>query len=143
MDSACPVRPSARASDTIVGESLARPARVMRCTDITRTKSAALNPPQSELIKEVRGLTAIAEKIPVHFQSRFLDLVKETHPLEWRDIVFALLKTSQGKFTTECINFLIENGQSDELAITLDRWKTEQNLRAPVLLWIIKNRHSK
>jgi transcription elongation GreA/GreB family factor/transcription elongation factor GreA-like protein len=104
---------------------------------------AALNPPQSELIKEVRGLTAIAEKIPVHFQTRFLDLVKETHPLEWRDIVFALLKTSQGKFTTECINFLVEQGQSEELAATLARWKTEQNLRAPVLLWIIKNRHSK
>ncbi|HET7535419.1 MAG TPA: GreA/GreB family elongation factor, partial [Candidatus Didemnitutus sp.] len=103
----------------------------------------ALNPSQAELIKEVRGLTAIAEKIPVHFQSRFLDLVKETHPLEWREIVFALLKTSQGKFTTECINFLVENGQSDELATTLARWKTEQNLRAPVLLWIIKNRHSK
>ncbi len=105
--------------------------------------ATALNPSQAELIKEVRGLTAIAEKIPVHFQSRFLDLVKETHPLEWREIVFALLKTSQGKFTTECINFLVENGQSDELAATLARWKTEQNLRAPVLLWIIKNRHSK
>ncbi|HVU16276.1 MAG TPA: GreA/GreB family elongation factor [Candidatus Didemnitutus sp.] len=105
--------------------------------------AANLNPSQSELIKEVRGLTAIAEKIPVHFQSRFLDLVKETHPLEWREIVFALLKTSQGKFTTECINFLVEHGQSDELAATLSRWKTEQNLRAPVLLWVIKNRHSK
>ncbi len=103
----------------------------------------ASSPNQSELIKEVRGLPAIAEKIPVHFQSRFLDLVKETHPLEWREIVFALLKTSQGKFTTECINFLIENGQADELANVLKRWKTEQNLRAPVLLWIIKNRHSK
>ncbi len=101
------------------------------------------NPSQSELIKEARGLTAIAEKIPVHFQSRFLDLVKETHPLEWREIVFALLKTSQGKFTTECINFLLENGQADELAAALKRWKTEQNLRAPVLLWVIKNRHSK
>lgn len=100
-------------------------------------------PTQSELIKESRGLTDIAEKIPVHFQSRFLDLVKETHPLEWREIVFALLKTSSGKFTTECINFLIENGQTDELAAALKRWKTEQNLRAPVLLWIIKNRHSK
>jgi transcription elongation GreA/GreB family factor len=105
--------------------------------------SVTLNPPQSELIREVRGLTAIAEKIPVHFQSRFLDLVKETHPLEWREIVFALLKTSQGKFTTECINFLVEHGQSEELATTLVRWKTEQNLRAPVLLWVIKNRHSK
>jgi len=104
---------------------------------------SASSPNQSELIREVRGLPAIAEKIPVHFQSRFLDLVKETHPLEWREIVFALLKTSQGKFTTECINFLVENGQADELAAALKRWKTEQNLRAPVLLWIIKNRHSK
>lgn len=101
------------------------------------------SPAQSELIKEVRGLPAIAEKIPVHFQSKFLDLVKETHPLEWREIAFALLKTSQGKFTTECINFLMENGQADELATVLNRWKSEQNLRAPVLLWIIKNRHSK
>ncbi len=105
--------------------------------------TTAHNPPQAELIKEVRGLTSIAEKIPVHFQSRFLDLVKDTHPLEWREIVFALLKTSQGKFTTECINFLIEQGQTAELAATLARWKTEQNLRAPVLLWAIKNRHSK
>ncbi|MBA3849318.1 MAG: transcription elongation factor GreAB, partial [Opitutus sp.] len=40
---------------------------------------SSLNPPQSELIKEIRGLSAIAEKIPVHFQGRFLDLVKETH----------------------------------------------------------------
>ena len=101
------------------------------------------SPLQAELIKEVRGLPAIAEKIPVHFQARFLDLVKETHPLEWREIVFALLKTSQGKFTTECINFLLENGQAEELATVLNRWKSEQNLRAPVLLWIIKNRHSK
>ncbi|WP_438479597.1 GreA/GreB family elongation factor [Oleiharenicola lentus] len=100
-------------------------------------------PSQSDLIKEVRGLSGIAEKIPVHFQSKFLDLVKETHPLEWREIVFALLKTSQGKFTTECINFLMENGEAAELAATLNRWKSEQNLRAPVLLWIIKNRHSK
>lgn len=100
-------------------------------------------PTQAELIKEVRGLHAIAEKIPVHFQSRFLDLVKDTHPLEWREIVFALLKTSQGKFTTECINFLMEHGQAAELASALTRWKSEQNLRAPVLLWVIKNRHSK
>jgi transcription elongation factor GreA len=104
---------------------------------------ASSSPNQSELIREVRGLSAIAEKIPVHFQSRFLELVKETHPLEWREIVFALLKTSQGKFTTECINFLVENGQGGELAAALKRWKTEQNLRAPVLLWVIKNRHSK
>ena len=96
--------------------------------------NSSVAPSQPDLIKEVRGLSAIAEKIPVHFQSRFLDLVKETHPLEWRDIVFALLKTSQGKFTTECINFLMENGQADELAAALKRWKTEQLLHGIHLL---------
>ncbi len=104
---------------------------------------ANFEPTQASLVANVRDLPAIAEKIPVHFQSRFLELIHETHPIESRDILFNLLKSSQGKFTTECINFLVEHDHSDELAATLQRWQTEQNLRAPVLLWIVKNRHSK
>ncbi|MCR6657541.1 MAG: GreA/GreB family elongation factor [Opitutus sp.] len=105
--------------------------------------SSTFEPQQSTLVSDVRELPAVAEKIPVHFQGRFLELVDATHPIESRDIIFNLLKSSQGKFTTECINFLVEHGHSDELAATLKRWQTEQNLRAPVLLWIVKNRHSK
>jgi transcription elongation factor GreA len=104
---------------------------------------AAFEPSQATLVGNARDLPAVAEKIPVHFQSRFLELIQETHPIEARDILFNLLKTSQGKFTTEVINFLVEHGHADELAATLKRWQTEQNLRAPVLLWIVKNRHSK
>jgi len=104
---------------------------------------STLEPSQASLIANARDLPAIAEKIPVQFQSRFLELVLSTHPIEARDIAFNLLKTSQGKFTTECINFLVENGHTEELAAVLKRWQTEQNLRAPVLLWIVKNRHSK
>ncbi len=103
----------------------------------------AFEPSQATIIANVRDLPSIADKIPVQFQSRFLGLILETHPIEVRDILFNLLKTSQGKFTTECINFLVEHGHADELAATLKRWQTEQNLRAPVLLWIVKNRHSK
>ena len=103
----------------------------------------AFEPTQASLVATQRDLPEIAEKIPVHFQSRFLELILATHPIETRDIVFGLLKVSQGKFTTECINFLVEQGYSDDLAATLTRWQTEQNLRAPVLLWIVKNRHSK
>ena len=104
---------------------------------------ATFEPQQATLIANTRDLPAIAEKIPVHFQSHFLELVHATHPIESRDLLFSLLKTSQGKFTTECINFLVEQGHADELAAALKRWQTEQNLRAPVLLWIVKNRHSK
>jgi len=104
---------------------------------------ATFEPTQASLVANLRDLAAISEKIPVQFQSQYLELIKETHPIECRDIVFNLLKVSQGKFTTECINFLVENGYSEDLASTLKRWQTEQNLRAPVLLWIVKNRHSK
>lgn len=104
---------------------------------------ATFEPSQSSIVANLRDLPSIADKVPVQFQSHFLDLIKETHPIECRDIVFSLLKVSQGKFTTECINFLVENGYADDLASTLKRWQTEQNLRAPVLLWIVKNRHSK
>ena len=114
-----------------------------RIAKIAAVDSATFEPSQSSLVANLRDLPAIAEKIPVQFQGHFLDLIKETHPIECRDIVFSLLKVSQGKFTTECINFLVENGYSEDLASTLKRWQTEQNLRAPVLLWIVKNRHSK
>ena len=111
--------------------------------EVVGIDAATLEPSQATLMANVRDLPAIAEKIPVQFQSRFLELVRTTHPVETRDIAFTLLKTSQGKFTTECINFLVENGHADELAASLKRWQVEQNLRAPVLLWVIKNRHSK
>jgi transcription elongation factor GreA len=104
---------------------------------------ATLQPSMGELVADTRRLPDIAEKIPVNFQTRFLELIKDAHPLEWKDLAFLLLKTSQGKFTTECINFLVENGHAEELAAILKRWQTEQNLRAPVLLWVVKNRQSK
>jgi len=114
-----------------------------RIAKVAGVDPATFEPSQASLVGNLRDLPAIAEKIPVQFQSHFLDLIKATHPIECRDIVFNLLKVSQGKFTTECINFLVENGYSEDLASTLKRWQTEQNLRAPVLLWIVKNRHSK
>jgi len=114
--------------------------RIAKLADVD---ASTFEPSQASLVANLRDLPAIAEKIPVQFQSRFLELILETHPIECRDAVFNLLKVSQGKFTTECINFLVENGHSEDLAATLKRWQTEQNLRAPVLLWIVKNRHSK
>ncbi len=114
-----------------------------RIAKVAGVDPATYEPSQASLVANLRDLPAIAEKIPVQFQSQFLELIKSTHPIECRDIVFNLLKVSQGKFTTECINFLVENGHSEDLASTLKRWQTEQNLRAPVLLWIVKNRHSK
>jgi transcription elongation factor GreA len=114
-----------------------------RLAALADVDASTLEPSQVSLVANVRDLPAIVEKLPVNFQGPFLQLVKEAHPVEHRDIVLNLLKVSQGKFTTECINFLIENDHGDELAATFHRWMAEQNLRAPVLHWIVKNRNSK
>jgi transcription elongation factor GreA len=114
-----------------------------RLAKLAGVDAAALEPTQISLVANVRDLPTIVEKLPVNFQGDFLELLKEAHPLEHRDVVITLLKISQGKFTTECINFLIENDHGAELATTFKRWMAEQNLRAPVLHWIVKNRNSK
>jgi transcription elongation factor GreA len=114
-----------------------------RLAKLAGVDSSTLEPTQVSLVANVRDLPSIVDKLPVNFQGAFLELLKEAHPLEHRDIVINLLKTSQGKFTTECINFLIENDHGQELAATFVRWMAEQNLRAPVLHWIVKNRNSK
>lgn len=102
-----------------------------------------LEPTSGSLIADTHDLNTIADELSVGNQKRFLLLVKETHPGEWKEILFDLLKESKGKFTTESINFLLENDCQKELIATLSRWLTEQNLRAPVLHWIVKNRKSK
>ncbi|TVR49124.1 MAG: transcription elongation factor GreAB [Puniceicoccaceae bacterium] len=106
-------------------------------------ETAGFDPQAVELIANARDLDALAEELPTSLQPRMLELIKEAHPGEWKELTFGLLKNSKGKFTTDCINFLVANGLSDELGVTLRRWQTEQNLRAPVLLWIVKNRHSR
>ena len=101
---------------------------------------AGLLPTAEELVQTERELPAIAEKLSASNQPRFLELVASAHPTSFKEGVFTLLKNSSGKFTTECINFLIEHDCAAEIPPTLARWQTEQNLRAPVLLWIVKNR---
>ncbi|TAG29439.1 MAG: transcription elongation factor GreA [Verrucomicrobia bacterium] len=114
-----------------------------RLAKLAGVETAGLEPSQVSLVANVRDLPSIVEKVPVNFQADLLELLKEAHPLGYRDVVITLLKVSQGKFTTECINFLIENEHGEELAATFVRWMAEQNLRAPVLHWIVKNRNSK
>ena len=105
--------------------------------------ASGYTPTPEELVADTHSLVDIAEKLPTSQQHRFLELVQQAHPLEWKELVLNLLKNSSGKFTTECINFLVENDCTELLASTLQRWKLEQNLRAPVLLWIVKNRSSR
>ncbi|MBR4598142.1 MAG: GreA/GreB family elongation factor, partial [Opitutales bacterium] len=93
---------------------------------------------------------------------RFLDLITRNFADTWRDIIIELLKNSEGRFTNECVNFLVDwkgsskyvKGAEGEVESekdadckqlvkeSLHRWLDEQTLRGPVILWIVKNRNS-
>ncbi|MBK1880667.1 transcription elongation factor GreA [Pelagicoccus mobilis] len=96
-----------------------------------------------QILSDIEGLDALIDELPTNSQGRALKAIKASHPADWKEICFSLLKNSSGKFTTDSVNFLVENGFGDEIKETFVRWQTEQNLKEPVLLWIVKNRNSK
>ncbi len=102
-----------------------------------------IDPAVETLVQDTHLLDEIASALPTTLHGRLLEVLKQAHPIEWKEITFNVLKNSQGKLTTDSVNFLIENASAEELSATLMRWQTEQNLRAPVLLWVVKNRNSR
>ncbi|HSH09429.1 MAG TPA: GreA/GreB family elongation factor, partial [Oceanipulchritudo sp.] len=102
-----------------------------------------LEPTSASIVLASNDLSSLAEQIPASHYSRYIDLIKRTLPEQWERVTFDLLKNSSGKLTAECINFLIDNEKESAISATFDRWLVEQNLKAPVLTWILKNRSSR
>ncbi len=103
----------------------------------------ALEPTSHSIIMASANLPELADQIPASHHKRFVDLIKRTYTEEWDRHVFELLKHSSGKFTAECVNFLMEHGFEEEISKVFQRWLVEQNLKGPVLSWILKNRNSR
>jgi transcription elongation factor GreA len=103
----------------------------------------SLEPTSASIIEASSDLSALVDQIPSSHFSRFLDLIIRTFPEQWERLVFDLLKNSSGKLTSECINFLLDHDKEAEISKTFERWLVEQNLKAPVLSWILKNRSSR
>jgi transcription elongation factor GreA len=102
-----------------------------------------LEPTSASIIDASTDLCGLADQVPASHYSRFLDLIERCAPDQWERVTFDLLKNSAGKLTVECINFLMEHEKAKEISTTFDRWLVEQNLKAPVLTWILKNRSSR
>ena len=85
-------------------------------------------------------MPGLADQMPAKFHARFLDLVTRVYPDNWKDIVLSLLHKTATKFSGECAHFLIDREESKLLVKSLASSLDEQNLRAPVLLWMIKFR---
>ena len=103
----------------------------------------ALEPTSTSIIKATENLSALAEELPSSYFERFLDLLSRVYPEGWNGIVLNLLKNSTGKFTSECITFLIARECNDLISEHFQKWLNEQSLKGPVLYWILKNRKTR
>lgn len=102
-----------------------------------------LEPTSTSIIKSAENLSELAEELPGTYYKRFLDLISRVYPDNWETITLNLLKNSNGKFTGECITFLMERDCADLLTDTLKKWLDEQTLKGPVLYWIARNRNTR
>ncbi len=80
-----------------------------------------------------------------------LDLVRAHHGDRWADRAFDLLrnrdiggtKSGSAKLVSESIAYLCDQDLAEAVAARFAQWLETRELRAPVIIWIIKNRDSK
>lgn len=103
----------------------------------------ALEPSSASILDATNDYSELAADLPAQYFKRYLDLISRTYPDKWQVMVEDLLRNSSGKFTSECINFMLENDMQDRISYCLDRWLKEQTIKGPLLFWVVKNRASK
>ena len=103
----------------------------------------ALEPTSESIIEEMASFVNLASELPTGYHNRLLDLLLRTFPDKWINLTLSLVKEGSGKLLNDSIAFLLAQEKWDQLKEALNRWITEQGIKSPVLLWIVKNRHSK
>jgi transcription elongation factor GreA len=103
----------------------------------------SLEPSSASILDATNDYSQLAADLPAQYFKRYLDLISRTYPEKWHSMVEDLLRNSSGKFTSECINFMLEQEMEDRISYCLDRWLNEQTIKGPLLFWVVKNRASK
>ena len=102
-----------------------------------------LEPSSKSILEATVDFSELASDLPVVYYARYLDLIKRVFPDRYSSMSEDLLKNSSGKFTTECINFMLEEEMGERVNYCLDRWLSDQTIKGPLLFWVVKNRASK
>ena len=102
-----------------------------------------LEPSSASILDSTSDYSELAANLPATYFKRYLDLISRTYPDKWQQMVEDLLRNSSGKFTSECINFMLDQELNERISYCLNRWLNEQTIKGPLLFWVVKNRHSK
>ena len=114
-----------------------------------------VSPTASEIIAlcSESDLAFVALNIP-HTTEKIrslLDLVRAHHGEKWAERAFDLLrnrdiggtKSGSAKLVSESIAYLCDQELTEAVATRFAQWLETRELRAPVIIWVIKNRDSK
>ncbi|MEC9228701.1 MAG: GreA/GreB family elongation factor [Verrucomicrobiota bacterium] len=103
----------------------------------------SLDPSSSSILDSTSDYSELAADLPAQYFKRYIDLIRRTYEDKWQQMLEDLLRHSSGKFTSECINFMLEHELGDRISFCLDRWLNDQTIKGPLLFWVVKNRNSK
>jgi len=103
----------------------------------------ALEPSSASILDDTNDYSELAVELPANYYKRYLSLIQRTYPEKWKSMLEDLLWKSNGKFTSECINFMLDNKLEERVSYCLNRWLNEQTIKGPLLLWVVKNRNSR
>ena len=102
-----------------------------------------LDPSSASILDSTNDYSELAAELPAQYFKRYIDLIRRSYEDKWQQMVEDLLRHSSGKFTSECINFMLEHELGDRISFCLDRWLNDQTIKGPLLFWVVKNRNSK
>ena len=102
-----------------------------------------LEPSSASILGSTIDYSELASELPPQYYKRYVDLIRRTYPEKWSGMLEDLLRNSSGKFTSECINFMLEHDLQDRIGHCLNRWLNDQTIKGPLLQWVVKNRNSK
>ena len=103
----------------------------------------SLDPSSASILDSTSDYSELAAELPAQYFKRYIDLIRRTYEDKWQQMLEDLLRHSSGKFTSECINFMLEHELGDRISFCLDRWLNDQTIKGPLLFWVVKNRNSK
>ena len=102
-----------------------------------------LDPSSASILDSTNDYSELAAELPAQYFKRYIDLIRRSYEDKWQQMVEDLLRHSSGKFTSECINFMLEHELGDRISFCLDRWLNDQTIKGPLLFLVVKNRNSK
>ena len=91
-----------------------------------------LEPSSASILDATKDYSQL-QPITAQYFKRYLDLIRRTYTDKWHSMVEDLLRNSSGKFTSECINFMLEQEMEERMGYCLDRWLNEQTIKGPLL----------